>query len=216
MATLFFLAIITFFCAVGVDGWSAVVYEPGSAEMSDSPLPLAVKSLYGPGSIFSHLIVWLGLVGLVASFHGIILIAGRATFEFGRVGYAPRFLGRTLPGRKTPAAALLVNMAVGLTALLIGYTSEIITIAAFGALTLYAISMISVFVLRKNEPELHRPFHAPYYPWFPAIALTLSLICLVAMFVYNLRLGAVYAGLLTLAYAYFHLLVPKSARVQHF
>ena len=36
----------------------------------------------------------MGLLGLIASFHGIILAAGRATFEFGRVGYAPKALGK--------------------------------------------------------------------------------------------------------------------------
>ena len=49
-------------------------------------------------------------------------------------------------------------MMIGITALLTGKTGEIITIACFGALTLYVISTISLFNLRKNHPQLERPF----------------------------------------------------------
>ena len=58
-------------------------------------------------------------------------MAGRATFEFGRVKYLPAALGKTLPQRKTPAAALVVNMLVGFLALATGRTGDIITLAAF-------------------------------------------------------------------------------------
>ena len=64
-------------------------------------------------------------------------------------------------------------MGVGIVALLTGKTGEIITIACFGAISLYIISMISLFALRRNEPHLERPFRVPFYPLFPAIALGL-------------------------------------------
>ncbi len=40
--------------------------------------------------------------------------------------------------------------------------------------------MVSLFVLRKKEPQLERPFVAPLYPVFPGIALGLSVIFLAA------------------------------------
>ena len=59
-------------------------------------------------------------MGLVASFHGIILAAGRATFEFGRVNYIPSLFGKVHQKFKTPANALLINMLIGIIALLTG------------------------------------------------------------------------------------------------
>jgi ethanolamine permease len=57
--------------------------------------------------------------------------------------------------------------------------------------------MISLFVLRSKEPLLERPFKAPLYPWFPAIALILSLVSLVAIVYYNVFLSALFfAGML--------------------
>lgn len=195
IATLVLLCILTFVSSTGVAGWEAIVYKAdGSA--SDSPLPLALGKIVGESNALYHLLIAIGLFGLVASFHGLILAAGRASFEFGRVNYAPSILGKVHPKFKTPANALLLNMLIGIGALLTGRTAEIITISVFGAITLYIISMITVLVLRLKEPGLKRPFRVPLYPAFPIIALTIALGSLVAMLVYNQLLGGIYFLLL--------------------
>lgn len=203
--TLVILCILTFVSSVGVGGWEAVVYK-ADGTVSDSPLPLALGQITGENNLLYHLLITVGLFGLVASFHGIILAAGRASFEFGRVRFAPAFLGNVHPRFKTPANALLVNMGIGIVALLTGKTAEIITIAVFGALTLYMISMIALIKLRKTEPGLVRPFKVPMYPLFPIIALTLSIISFIAMAVYNLKLTLIYLLILGLCYGFFKLL----------
>jgi len=143
----------------------------------------------------------------VASFHGIILAAGRSTFEFGRKGYAPKALGEVNARFQTPANALLFNMVIGIIALLTGKTGEIITIAVFGALTLYIVSMVALLRLRKTEPNLERPFKAPLYPLFPIIALVIASASLLAMSIYNWKLALVYVGLLGVAYVYYFVVV---------
>jgi len=197
LSTLVTLALLVFFASVGVAGWEAVVYtDAAHTQTSDSPLPLAIARVVGEGHLLYHLLVTVGLFGLIASFHGIILVAGRATMEFGRVGYLPRALGEISPSRKTPIKALICNMLIGMVALATGKTAEIITLSVFGALTLYALSMLSLFKLRRDAPELERPYRAPLYPILPAIALILSLICLVAVTVYNLQIALIYVALL--------------------
>jgi len=210
--TLVVLCILTFLSSVGVGGWEAVVYPEPGAEASDSPLPMALKQVVGEAHFLFHLLITIGLVGLLASFHGIILAAGRATFEFGRVGFAHKGLGKVHPKYRTPANALIFNMAIGIFALLTGKTGEIITIACFGALTLYIVAMLSLFALRRKSPELERPFKVPFYPWFPAIALVIASIALVAMTVYNPWLALIYVGMLAVAYLYFHFFVKPSRR----
>ena len=204
--TLVVLCLLTFASSVGIAGWEAVVYD-ASGKASDSPLPLAMAQRFGQGHVFYTLVTSIGLFGLVASFHGIILAAGRSTFEFGRVGFAPAGLGKVDHRFKTPANALLVNMFIGIFALLTGKTGEIITIACFGALTLYIVSMISLLVLRKKEPELERPFRVPMYPVFPVVALVIALVAFVAMTVYNPMLAAIYFGILLVMYVWFRLML---------
>ena len=59
--------------------------------------------------------------------------------------------------------------------------------SVFGALTLYILSMISLLMLRKKEPNLDRPFKVPFFPFFPYAALVIASVSLVAMALYNLN-----------------------------
>jgi len=203
--TLVILCVLTFASSVGVAGWETVVYPEAGAEPSDSPLPLALAALYGKDHFLYGLVTSVGLFGLIASFHGIILAAGRATFEFGRVGFGPKILGKIHPRFQTPANALIINTLIGIVALFTGKTGEIITIACFGALTLYIVSMIALLALRRKEPNLERPFKVPFYPITPIIALIIASVALLAITIYNPMLALVYVGILAVAYAYFKL-----------
>jgi len=205
LATLILLCVLVFLGSVGVAGWEAVVYPFPGAAASDKPLPLALSKITGTGGWTYHLLITIGLMGLVASFHGLILAAGRATLEFGRVGYLPASLGRTLKGRGTPAGALLANMSVGIIALLTGKTDDIITISVFGALTLYIISMASILALRRKEPELERPFKVPWYPVFPVVALVIAVVCLVAAVTLYVKLSLIYFSILLVSYIAFRI-----------
>lgn len=203
--TLVVLCLLTFTACVGVAGWEAVVYKNASGETSDSPLPLAMGKVVGDNSFLFHMLITVGLFGLVASFHGLILAAGRSTFEFGRVGFAPKFLGIVSKKFQTPGNALVLNMGIGIIALLTGRTAEIITISVFGALTLYILAMISLFVLRAKEPAMPRPFRVPFYPISPLLALSIATFSLIAMIYYNHVLALIYFGIIIACFAVFKL-----------
>lgn len=208
IATLVILCVMTFITSTGVAGWEAIVYKADGTS-SDSPLPLALGKIVGENNLLYHLLIAIGLFGLIASFHGLILAAGRSTFEFGRVRFAPPILGKIHPRFQTPAIALVVNMTIGIGALLTGKTAEIITISVFGALTLYIISMISVIRLRITEPNLERPFKVPYYPVFPLIALIIAVISFISMLIYNFMMGIIFISLLLLCFFAFRIIKPN-------
>jgi ethanolamine permease len=212
--TLIFLCFLTFFSSIGVAGWEAVVYPRPGGNPSDSPLPLALSYVIGKDHFFYHLLITIGLFGLIASFHGIILAAGRVTFEFGRVGYFPKFLGRTHQKFRTPANALLMNMLVGIGALLTGRTNEIITIACFGALSLYILSLITFFKLRLSHPEMPRPFRAPFYPYSQFVALFIAGVSFVAMMIFNLNLGLIFLTLMTVSFLCFKFFISDEKKDQ--
>ncbi len=204
ITTLVLLCIITFVSSVGVAGWEAIVYK-ADGTASDSPLPLALEFVVDRSSFSYQLLLVVGLFGLIASFHGLMLAAGRSTYEFGRVGYAPAFIGKVNARFQTPANALLVNMGLGLIALFSGKTGEIITISVFGALSLYIISMLSLLRLRKIETDLVRPFRVPMYPYFPIVALVIASFSFVAMAIYNLNLVVIYFLIIGVSYGIFKL-----------
>jgi ethanolamine permease len=209
MATLVFLAFAVLAASVGVAGWRHVVYVPGKDEPSDSPLPLALGKVVGQEHPLYHMLVTVGLFGLVASFHGIILAAGRVTMEFGRIGYAPAILGRVHVTRKTPIPALIVNLLFGLVAIATGKTGDIITLSVMGALTLYLLVALSQIALRRSEPDLPRPFVAPFHPLLPALAAGLSLVALVSLAIENRGIFLLYALATALAVLAFRFFGPK-------
>jgi ethanolamine permease len=208
--TLIALCALVFLASIGVGGWEKIVYASPGADASDSPLPLALSQITGSSGWLYHLLITIGLMGLVASFHGLILAASRATYEFGLAGCIPKVIGRVHPTFKTPVNALLLNMCIGIIALLTGKTGDIITIACFGAIVLYIFGMLSVLLLRKKEPALPRPFRTPFYPYFPLIALAIALFSLAAMISLNIKLSLLFAGIMALAYIWFHFFVKQS------
>lgn len=206
--TLVVLCVLTFTSAIGVAGWEAIVYT-AEGRVSDSPLPLALSHIVSGNNLMYHLLITIGLLGLVASFHGLILAAGRASFEMGRVKLAPAFLGRIHKRFQTPAWALVINMLIGIVTLYFGNTQEIIKLSVFGALSLYILSMYSFLKLRKDFPGLERPFKAPFYPYAPVIALVIAGISLVAMTYYNLKLAIIYGSILAGSFVIYKFILQK-------
>ena len=209
--TLVILCVLVFLSSVGVNGWETIVYKPDGTT-SDSPLPLALAHVTGSSNLLYHLLITVGLFGLIASFHGLILSAGRSTYEFGKVKFAPVILGKIHPRFNTPSNALLANMFIGMIALLSGKTAEIITISVFGALTLYIISMVCMLRLRAKEPDLDRPFRVPFYPFFPITALVIAIVSIIAMTIYNFKLALFYILVRVLSYGFFKLLDKRVTR----
>jgi ethanolamine permease len=202
MATLVVLAHVALLGAVGVAGWRAVLFENGvDGAQSDSPLPLAIRHVVGGDHPLFAILTGVGLLGLVASFHGILLASSRALLEMGRTRFLPAVLGRLHPTRRTPVPALVATFVVGMVALATGRTGDIILVSIFGALTLYLVSTLALFRLRRLEPDLPRPYRTPGYPVVPAVALLLTVVALAAMIVTRPALFALYVALLGIGWA---------------
>src|SRR6185436_8467378 len=114
------------------------------------------------------------------SFHGIMMGYSRQVFALARAGFLPEVMAKLHPRFRTPVWAIVVPGVVGAAAALTERADELIALAGMGAVVLYLTSMVSLFVLRKKAPGLERPFRAPAYPVFPAIALALSAVFLAA------------------------------------
>ncbi len=160
------------------------------------PLPESIAIALGKTNSLTKIFGGIGLFGLIASFHGTILASSRQVFAMGRSGYLPRFLSDVSHRFKTPHWALISGGIVSFICLLSGRTDQIIIISAMGAVFMYMMSMLSLFILRKKEPDLERPFAPPFYPMFPAIALVISAISLFAIMYFNVLLSFVFFAVL--------------------
>lgn len=203
--TLVALALGVMIMAGGVGDWRTL------ANVND-PLPQAMKLVVGERSGWLHMLVWIGLFGLVASLHGIILGYSRQIFALARDGYLPAWLAAVHPRFGTPCRAIAAGGVVGIAAIFsdelvtlggTSLTAGIVTMSVLGAIVMYVMSMLSLFKLRRSEPALPRPFPAIGYPAVPAIALGLALVCLATLVWFNPLLSAAFAVLAAAAYGYF-------------
>lgn len=198
IVTLVALAFGVMLLAGGSGDWASL------ANLND-PLPQAMKRAVGGASGWLHMLVWLGLFGLVASFHGIIMGYARQIFALGRAGFLPPMFARLHPRFKTPHIATLAGGIVGMATIYSDHvisiagqplTASIVTLSAFGALLMYMISMAALFRLRRSDPDLPRPYRAPAYPFAPAFALGMAGLALLTMVYNNRELAAIFAALM--------------------
>ncbi|CAG5003629.1 putative amino acid permease YhdG [Dyadobacter sp. CECT 9275] len=201
--TLVVLALAVMIVTGGITHWR-------NLSTIDYPLPAALGIVLGRNSSWTHLFASLGLFGLIASFHGTIIGYSRQIYALARSGYLPSFLGQVNAKFQTPHWALIAGGVIGCVALSLGTTDQVIILAALGAVVMYIISMAALFALRKKEPALERPFSVPFYPYFPAISLLLSLLCLVTIVYYNFLLSVWFFGGLLLITIIFLLTRNKS------
>ena len=194
IVTLVALAFGVMLLAGGSGDWTQI------ANIND-PLPQAMKRSVGSSSGWLHMLVWLGLFGLVASFHGIIMGYARQIFALARAGFLPRVFARLHPRFRTPDLATIAGGVVGVATIwsdsvvhIAGQslTASVVTLSALGALTMYIVAMAALFRLRAIEPGLVRPFVAPAYPWAPGFALIMAAVALVMMVWNNLEIAAIY------------------------
>src|SRR5438445_4581256 len=78
----------------------------------------------------------------------------------------------------TPAFSLLLSTIVGIIFVL-GSFELVIAMLSFFFVANSTLTYISLFVLRKREPEMPRPYRAWGYPWTTAIALGASVLFLI-------------------------------------
>ncbi len=169
--TLVALVILTWFFACAAAPYKetgAVVY----------PLPLVFQKVWGTGWFLKSFSL-VALAGMVVSYSGMIYATSRQAFSLGRAGYLPRALGAVHRTRRTPHVALVVGTLLTIIFVVFGHfyekaTNVAILISTLAALIWYVMAMICLFVLRRKEPGLFRPYLTPCYPWLPIFVALLS------------------------------------------
>ena len=184
-----------------------LVVGPGASgadviKESDNPLVEAVTSAYGGSNALSSFINIAGLAGLIASFFSIIFAYSRQTFALSRAGYLPRILSIT-GRRRTPYVALLVPGVIGFLMALTGNGAILINIAVFGATISYVLMMLSHILLRRNEPDLERPYRTPGGIATSGVALGLAVLAVIATFIVDPTAAFITLGVYILFIAYF-------------
>jgi ethanolamine permease len=162
--------------------------------LSATPLFDGFKAVYGDNT-GAALLGLFGLIGLIASFFTIIYAYGRNTYSLSRAGYFPHFLSLTHPTLKTPHIALIGGGIVGLALAILVYelglagglvagqiVGALLYMAVFGAVISYAMQCLSFILLRRNLPNINRPYRSPVGVWGAGIAGVIAIIALISLY----------------------------------
>jgi APA family basic amino acid/polyamine antiporter len=150
------------------------------------------------GELGTPILSAITIVSLLSAINSNHLMASRVLFAMARDGLMATRAATVNQGG-TPTFALVVSAAVALLFIVFGRTfATIITILSFFFVANYTLSFISVFVLRRREPDRPRPFRAWGYPWTTALALVGSIVFLAGAVASDTR-NSLYALLLLAA-----------------
>jgi len=113
----------------------------------------------------------------------------------------------------TPVIALLLSTIVGIIFVL-GNFERIVAMLSFFFVANYTLSYSSLFLLRKREPDMPRPYRAWGYPWTTGIALVASIIFLVVSLREDKSNAPIAFGILLASYPLFRILKWVSRSVE--
>lgn len=107
-------------------------------------------------------------VSALGAVNGLTLTGARISYALGSDYRVFRWLGRWHPRWGTPATALGVQGALALGMILVlGDFVQTVLYTAAAVYTFYLGSTLAVWVLRRKEPTLERPYRTWGYPWTP-------------------------------------------------
>ena len=141
------------------------------------------------------------------------LFCSRTLYTMSCDGLFFRRAARVNPGG-TPVMALFLSTVVGVLFLLTGTFERVSAMLSFFFVANYALSYASLFVLRKREPEMVRPYRAWGYPWTPGIALVASVLFLAGSILTDQKNAPWALATLVLSYPVFRVLKWVTHRAQ--
>jgi APA family basic amino acid/polyamine antiporter len=152
----------------------ALVRVLGPARLAGEKLAVGAALTAVLGARGGDLLRALAIVSLVSAINAYQLMASRIPLAMSRDGLAPGVFAR-VNGGGTPFVGLFVSTVVALLFVLTGSFQQVLAVMAFFFVANYVVGFLAVFVLRRREPALERPYRAWGYPWTTALALLVSL-----------------------------------------
>ena len=148
---------------------AAVLYVLPMNEVAGNnfSLGLAAQRVFGEHGDFIFRFIM--VLALFSSLNALHLMGARIIYAMSRDGLFFRQVSRVNPGG-TPTLALLLSALVGVAFAVFSF-ERVIAMLAFFFVTNYLLSFISLFILRRREPQMERPYRAWGYPWTTALAL---------------------------------------------
>ena len=158
----------------------AYAYIIPLSSMPGSPRIAAdvARVLFGP--VGAGLIVFGIMCSTFGATNGMLLAGPRSIYAGGADGTFPKAFGKVHPHYHSPYVAIITLGVWGAILTLSGTYDQITSYVVFGSWVFYAMTAISVIILRKKMPDVDRPYKAWGY-----LYATLFFVAIAGWFVWN-------------------------------
>jgi APA family basic amino acid/polyamine antiporter len=147
---------------------------PGSPRIASDVARVAL------GPVGASLVVWGIICSTFGTTNGMLLVGPRSIYAAGRDGTFARAFAKVHPKYRSPYVAIMVLGAWSALLTFSGTYEQIASYVVFGSWAFYALTAVSVIVLRRKLPDVKRPYRAWGYPY-----ATLLFVGIAAWFVLN-------------------------------
>jgi APA family basic amino acid/polyamine antiporter len=146
-------------------------------------MPQLVSSKFAGGDAMSlifgersgQLVTILALLSLIGIINAILMGAPRIMFALGRDGLSFKKTSAVNKGG-TPMFALLLTALCAIVLASVGTFELLLAVGQFFIVVITILLIVSLFILRRREPGLARPFRAWAYPYAPLLMLVLAVL----------------------------------------
>jgi APA family basic amino acid/polyamine antiporter len=118
------------------------------------------------------------LISIIAALNGSILSGSRVPYAMARDGLFFKSAAVVHPEFKTPGNSMLLLCLWSSVVVLSGWFDDLYNFVIFGSWILYLMTAFSVFVLRRKQPDLARPYRTLGYPYVPVFFVAVAALLL--------------------------------------
>ena len=182
---LYLLANIVYITVLPVRG------TPEGADIAARGVQYAINDRLGTASIsgiFGNyaVLIMAGFI-VISTFgcnNGLILAGARVYYAMAADKIFFKKVG-TLNEKGVPATGLVIQGIWAGMLCLSGTYGQLLDYVVFAVLIFYVLTIFGLFRLRKNRPEIDRPYKAFGYPVIPLVYIFLALIVMIILFIYK-------------------------------
>jgi APA family basic amino acid/polyamine antiporter len=164
------LTVIGLYCLVS----SALYLTMSPQQLARSTLPVADALAPVTGALTLQLIAAGAVLTVLTCLNANLMGAPRILYGLAEQRLFPAISLRVNRGG-TPSVALILTFIAALALTLTGQFETVFLIMAALAIVPFVVADLALFKLRRDAPDLPRPYRAKLYPWLPALALLLDL-----------------------------------------
>ncbi len=144
------------------------------AEMPGSPLIAADVAVRLIGPVGATAVAAAVMVSTFGTLNGTMMTGPRVFYAMAEDGLFFRKIAAIHPRFGTPAAAIVLSVTLGIIFVASRSFAELADGFVVGIWPFYALAVAAVFVLRKRQPQLERPYRVLGYPYVPLLFLLAS------------------------------------------